>query len=1253
MTGNKDLLRVYCCNIQGLSGGKKIPRVKSRSFDSDIVVLNEVNKSVDDDLFIGCKFGQVSNTPNPDRTGPGFGTFIGSKEFNADKGDKFVKHDKFEINICCRHFKNFSACIIGVYRSPNMDNYNCDQFYLELDKYVTEYESKFDILVVLGDDNSHNDLTSSSKARRAHAKLEELRKKHKGYHIVNQNTRQSHQTDHVVAFYDIFKFDIDHTVTPGVGDHDEMNIFISSAVILPDPERWVKTEVMVDEGDPALLAETLSRNLEVLSMNYVRSFEANGERPVGPQQHDLDMLLDMFMSGINDARNACKITIRRTMPIGKGSRLGSREQRHVTFLKNKLAKIHRKFQKSGSDEDKDKRDKLASAIREAQESAARVDVTKDMQHMHKFQKHDSRRFFEATGKHLKQDQLEKPLSKDQIQAKLEAAEDNYKVRGPPLSRADWDYIVPDRQFRIPWSVKDVEEAIMSAKKIDGFYKRYAKQIAPAFSAIMYIVSKYFIVPSECKITKLTFLKSRTIFSCNFETRILETLVNKGLDEVWPDDEHGQMAYQKGRSTQLCVAIGLDESEKHTDLCLQWSADQQKAFDSARHSTICQVFQKEAGAGEFTHQFFTNRNYRYNGELGFKRFPMGRGAPPGDLISPRQFSAFQSTDVSSSLRNPTYEWPANFSDDKFGLVRWHNVVNGKLQESLNATWKWSQDNFVDYHLSGKKAPEYFVIRKKSSVTKPEIAQGLFLGETEVKRGYETCQLGITIRYYRDDETASDHGYSLTWESKKSPFARLAYRFQDIRHWWDPEMRWRCVDSYMIGKISYGSSLYWLRAEAEQIDQVRFFYSMAMASVLGLETPEAISLQSCKKQAVKSNNAGFLKLCKFLNMPTLKDLAIMEARVLLRHWKSYRPHEFQLGEKLEILDVNREPGCLLSDLLKLANTPTNDWYPEYRVYCHKRKTSKVPVTIDQDDKPLWRQYWEEVKRVCPKSDPSFRERLFMMSCRDYFEVAEPYSRVKKHLDPPTLIPSQIRSADVAEIVAGTSDQPLDKRSKTRKLRAPKNSLPVKKGRKRGQEATSEVFEVPVSKLTCQIGHPPVRGVKNRTCRICGYVIRSTLKQRKSGVVVAVKFSCCDKEAHLDCWHNARSSENAELECREVMHWLSSDKLTPKTVKVAPGNSDQPTITCRECEFCHDLIEISDKNRNHLFEDCGKSRNIDRTCNEPQSKRRKGVVSVVGRFYELIRGQATPGSDNLETRSNRDENPPAITSGIDPAIAEVGVT
>ncbi len=87
---NEGIVKVYFGNIQGTAGGSKLSNLRARTADSDIIHLSETNKRPGDEgsIALGCKFGRISNTPNPDRTGPGFGSFIGLRHMDPNIGDK-------------------------------------------------------------------------------------------------------------------------------------------------------------------------------------------------------------------------------------------------------------------------------------------------------------------------------------------------------------------------------------------------------------------------------------------------------------------------------------------------------------------------------------------------------------------------------------------------------------------------------------------------------------------------------------------------------------------------------------------------------------------------------------------------------------------------------------------------------------------------------------------------------------------------------------------------------------------------------------------------------------------------------------------------------------------------------------------------------------------------------------------------------------------------------------------------------------
>ena len=175
--------------------------------------------------------------------------------------------------------------------------------------------------------------------------------------------------------------------------------------------------------------------------------------------------------------------------------------------------------------------------------------------------------------------------------------------------------------------------------------------------------------------------------------------------------------------------------------------------------------------------------------------------------------------------------------------------------------------MSFHLTGKKAPKYFVYRKAvSSNDNSESHEStsfdavLKFDETQFERGFVKRMLGVQICMYRDDESSNKYGYFLKWESKR-PLSSLSYRLQELKYVWDTHFIRRCVQAYVVGKIQFAASLYWLRACPKSIDNVRFDYCMAMAAVVGVTTPEVVGMFNCKTKRVSKNCKGYLNICKY--------------------------------------------------------------------------------------------------------------------------------------------------------------------------------------------------------------------------------------------------------------------------------------------------------------------------------------------------------------------------------------------------------
>ena len=158
-------------------------------------------------------------------------------------------------------------------------------------------------------------------------------------------------------------------------------------------------------------------------------------------------------------------------------------------------------------------------------------------------------------------------------------------------------------------------------------------------------------------------------------------------------------------------------------------------------------------------------------------------------------------------------------------------------------------------------------------------------------------------------------------------------------------------------------------------------------------------------------------------------------------------------------------------------------------------------------------------------------------------------------------------------------------------------------------------------------------------------------------SVRFLCCKKEAHLVCWENSRRNSLSSLCCSEIQHWLNKDQKSVRKITSSSVNTEGCLVEMRQCDFCGDLIEISEDNRHHLFDHCGKSARSDHVTISPARKRRKGAGVLVDRFYTLLSQKDSAQSSRIfgttpGERSSRESS--ALTSDVYQAyIAEVGVT
>ena len=128
----------------------------------------------------------------------------------------------------------------------------------------------------------------------------------------------------------------------------------------------------------------------------------------------------------------------------------------------------------------------------------------------------------------------------------------------------------------------------------------------------------------------------------------------------------------------------------------------------------------------------------------------------------------------------------------------------------------------------------------------------------------------------------YGYFL--EPKVASYKALAYRFQALKNEQTPKRIWQSVMAYFVGNLRFCGSFYFLRATAKQLDTIRFYYAMALSSILDMTVYETLGAACCKNASVSASAASFQKLLEITGMPSLRNIAIVDAGLVRQVWLS---------------------------------------------------------------------------------------------------------------------------------------------------------------------------------------------------------------------------------------------------------------------------------------------------------------------------------------------------------------------------------
>ena len=83
------------------------------------------------------------------------------------------------------------------------------------------------------------------------------------------------------------------------------------------------------------------------------------------------------------------------------------------------------------------------------------------------------------------------------------------------------------------------------------------------------------------------------------------------------------------------------------------------------------------------------------------------------------------------------------------------------------------------------------------------------------------------------------------------------------------------SYFCGVIRFGSCLYWSRTTTAELNELRFYYVMAVSSVLKLNAYDILGGSCCKNMSVSSDNKNYINLLKMADCPTIKKMAMIDS------------------------------------------------------------------------------------------------------------------------------------------------------------------------------------------------------------------------------------------------------------------------------------------------------------------------------------------------------------------------------------------
>ena len=942
---DNDTFSVFFQNVDGLGANtsKKIG-LKMATLSDTVVAINEANlKSHDRALLVNEQMGDQCIISSLDTVSfkngkrvkvaskkSGYGTALLTKGVDTKY---FYKSEKQEI-VACNFVKNgVNTCFITFYRSPSSTVADEQRdFYSELDSVVARcFDFKPDLVLLKGDDNSHQPGGKLTPAKNAGALLARIAEKYRLKSLINgQPTRKALSPDSALAWFNDDVLEVKSLVVDSFfnSDHRSIRTFVSPRIKFLEgvkPKFKPKVGHKPTPGWDAKKEASAVRKELSPWLNYWKVHPRN--------EANLDRACAQFIRILDDVKRKSRVPFIYHVPVSVVNKM-SHDEVEIEQLKVKLFRAREqslRFPNDGSI--KARISNLQDSIRERICILVERRVNKDLQMQGKLSQIDPKRWWHnnkgllATKTSFNNLQPEN-LTEEAKEQKLIKNDMTYMAK--PGKEPDYDSykdIAAVNKYELNMTVSQTEDLVRGVKKVDVFYRNNAKALAPYICFLINWIGEIDHFPKCCRRSKLTFLPSRAIFSLEALPKIFETAMKRSFDVCFDRElakfDPGNMAYRKNAGVVLTTFLTFQAVETCDTGVVQTFQDAVKAFNACSRTVVVAEYQRVCGAGKLMKSWFQDRVYLYDGKE--RGHDHNRGVGPGTLCGVDGFTLFVNTNDAMISSNEDVLEVAKYSDDDSPCFSMNTVANGRCQATLDRSFAWMTDMGGDYHLSGDKAPVLMCYLKKGQEACAEVDL-LTLGGAVVKRVHEQRFLGVNVVVRagdgRTDRCIDKYGYRLCW-----PLGRLrsiAYRFQAIKDKFQPRFMRMMVNAYFSGLVRFAASMYFSRGSMEDRKTLNFLYCMTLSACLGLSAAETVGLGCCANQKVADQNPTYLRMCRDLKMPTIHDMAVADARALAKQAFLMRPALFSnpsrsLQKRKYGLPGSVAPwksGTLVDDILRLA-------------------------------------------------------------------------------------------------------------------------------------------------------------------------------------------------------------------------------------------------------------------------------------------------------------------------------------------------